>query len=119
MAWSKKWWFLADEDEWEEPPTDDGPGVYKLGVGGPRGGNVVSVYIGYASDVRAELLKHGKEQTGLKAKIRAAFGRGQVLYCKVAHTDDTDEARQFKQDELDTKPHQYAWNQKKAIADNW
>lgn len=119
MAWQKQWRFLSDDDVWDDPDVDDRPGAYKLGIGGPRRGNITSVYIGYASNARAELLKHGKHQSGLRAKISAAYGRGQVLYCKVAYTDDAYEARQLKQDELDTRPYQYPWNQRKAIADTW
>ena len=54
MGWSA-WRLLAQADDWYPDAIDwDGPACYELALGGPRGGDLETMYIGEGINVSVE-----------------------------------------------------------------
>src|SRR5574337_2025800 len=76
-AWRK----LADKKHWYDDDFDyDGPACYELGIGGPRRGNIQTVYVGETSNEKSRLYSYARYGSHLSPIIDAHLRKGYTLY---------------------------------------
>ncbi len=108
MGWTY-WRKLAEGDEWFDEVFDyDGPACYELGTGGPRGGNIESMYVGETANEKKRMAAYACSGSHLAEIIAKHLRDGWSLYYR-AQTKPSKEAAKAVQDRL-LEQFDYDWN---------
>ena len=100
---------LAYGREWfPEHLKYGGPATYELGLGGPRYGNIGSVYVGETGNLRKRMSDYGKEGSHLNDVIDEALDQGYSLYFRYQRRRTKWTAQRSEMYYLDK--YDYDWN---------
>jgi hypothetical protein len=108
MRWIKPRKIAQGNDYFVEWIDYDGPCVYELGTGGPRGGNIEYHYVGETECERRRILDYASHGSHLRAIIDWHLRKGWCLYYRAIACQSKREAKRI-QDNLLSK-HKYDWN---------
>jgi hypothetical protein len=108
MRWTK-WRKIAQGNEWFDEEFDyDGPACYELGIGGPRGGGILPVYVGETGNEESRIAQYARGDGHVEKHIRAALRAGKVLYYRGVAMGTKKQAKQMQDRMLGR--FQYDWN---------
>ena len=108
MGWTK-WRKLAKGKEWFNDEFDhEGPCVYELALGGPRGGDMEEMYVGETKNEAKRMQAYASHGSHNRKVISSALREGWTLYYRAIACKSKAEAKR-KQDSLLAK-FDYPWN---------
>ena len=111
MARWTDWRKIADRSTWYPELLDwDGPACYELAIGGSRGGNRQTVYVGETSNERRRIIAYASHGSHLSEIIHYHLVRGWHLFYR-ARTASTKQEAVRMQDNLLLR-WDYDWNLK-------
>lgn len=108
MGWTD-WRKIAEGSSWFDDDLDyDGPCCYELAVAGPRGGDLMVVYVGETCDEERRILAYAVDGSHLRDEIYDHLRRGWTLWYR-AWSHDTKRSARAMQDRL-LSGYKYPWN---------
>ncbi|HXQ91955.1 MAG TPA: hypothetical protein VN739_03045 [Nitrososphaerales archaeon] len=109
MATWTAWRKIADRDFWYDDEFDhDGPACYELAIGGPKYGNIRTVYVGETANEKKRLSAYAQHGSHLSEIIASHLRQGWTLYYRAIAKPTKSAAKQLQNNLL----HQfdYDWN---------
>jgi len=108
MSWTD-WRFLANGDSWSSETFDwKGASVYELAIGGPRGGNLQTMYVGETKEESVRLATYGSGRSHIEDYLSDALAEGWTIFYRAMGMPSKEQAK-ATQDSLLSK-FDYPWN---------
>lgn len=80
MGWTQ-WREIADKNCWYDDEFDyKGPACHELGIGGPRGGNIETVYVGETKNERRKMQQYASHGSNLSDIIEDHLRRASPYF---------------------------------------
>ncbi len=107
-AWTD-WRKIADYGNWYDELLDwDGPAVYELAIGGPRGGDLEIGYVGETSNEKQRIVAYASHGSHLSKIIDSHLKDDRHLYYRAQAKKSKEEAVLMQNRLL--SGYDYAWN---------
>ena len=109
LKWTT-WKKLAYSDKYYNIPKYDGPACYQLRIGGPRGGNSHTVYVGETKDLNYRIRTYAVGGSHIAVKILLEMRQGNMIEYKYTPAATKDVAKKIQDYLKDNYPDAFAWN---------
>ena len=104
-----QWRKIADRRNWFGDELDwNGPSCYELAIAGPRGGGLITVYVGETSNERKRVVAYASHGSHLANIIRSHLNDGWHLYYRGQSKTSKHQARHLQNTLLNK--FEYDWN---------